>query len=151
MFTSRAPVAVDFAFIVSMLAPALTLISVRWVRQRKLHSHRAMQSWLVVVGFAAVIALEISIRLAGGSGAFVDQANANWRGVARLLLITHAVVATLTYLAWAGLAIRSRRCFGSHLPGDFSRTHRRVGWLVFSGLLFTAVSSIGMYALIFVL
>jgi putative membrane protein len=66
------------------------------------------------------------------------------------LLITHAVVATLTYLTWAGLALRSRRSFGKTLPGDFSHVHRRLGWAVFGGLVFTALSAIGMYWLIFV-
>ena len=151
MITNRAPFALDIAFIVSLLAPLLTLASIYWVRRRQLHVHRALQSWLVVVGFAAVIALETSIRLEGGSGAFVAQANEDLRCPARLLLIVHASVATLTYIAWAGLALRSRHNFGQSLPGTFSRTHRRLGWLIFSGLVFTALSSIGVYGLIFVL
>jgi hypothetical protein len=60
-------------------------------------------------------------------------------------------MASVNYGLWTGLAIASWRRFGAALPGAFSRRHRQLGWTVFAGLAFTALSATGMYVLAFVL
>jgi pimeloyl-ACP methyl ester carboxylesterase len=62
-----------------------------------------------------------------------------------------AGMAAVNYGLWTGLAIASWRRFGAALPGAFSRRHRQLGWTVFAGLAFTALSATGMYVLAFVL
>jgi hypothetical protein len=151
MLTNRAPFAADFALLVTLLAPFLTLLSISLVRRRRYHLHRAIQSGLIVACIAAVLGLELTIRFAGGSGAFVAQADERWRSLAALLLTPHIIVAILTYVLWTWLAIRSRRGFRDDLPGRFSRLHRPLGWCVFSGLTFVAVTAVGIYATVFVL
>jgi putative membrane protein len=151
MLNNRAPFIIDLAMFLSVLAPLVTLLSITLVRKRRFQLHRSVQSWLILVCVTAVIALEVSIRLAGGSGAFVAQADERWRAAARMVLTPHITVAALTYALWAWLVAVSRRRFGSDLPGHFARVHRPLGWIVFSGLVFSAESAAGVYATIFVL
>jgi hypothetical protein len=94
--------------------------------------------------------LETRIRLEGGSGSFIAQAAPELQPWARRLLAIHITGAVLSYGLWTGLAIASWRRFSKVLPGPFSPRHRRLGWLVFGGLCFDAVSATGMYVLAFV-
>ncbi|HEY8923599.1 MAG TPA: DUF420 domain-containing protein [Polyangia bacterium] len=147
---SRAGVIVHLTYAATLLAPVTTLVSVRLARARRYASHRALQLGLLAVCFLTVIAFEVQVRVAGGSGAFVSSAAPALRPAARALLRIHITCAVATYLLWAGLALASVRRFRETLPGAFSRRHKRVGWAVLGGLGFTAASATGMYWLVFV-
>lgn len=146
MFGTRATAVVDLTFAATLLAPLVTLLSLRAARRRNYQLHRWLQVGLAVVCFATVIALETQIRLAGGSGAFLGERG----GGARLLLGVHISGAVLTYLAWAWLAVVSWRRYTAALPGPFSRRHKLLGKCIFAGLCFTALTAAGMYTLAFV-
>ena len=68
MFGSRADVIVDVALLVSLTAPLAAGYGAWLARTRNLDRHRLMQTVVLCVGWAAVLALETDIRLAGGSG-----------------------------------------------------------------------------------
>lgn len=141
---------VDLTYTATLLAPLVTLLSVRLARARRFAAHRAIQLALLAVCFLTVLAFEGQVRLAGGSGAFVGGAAPAWRAIARRLLLVHITFAVATYLTWGVLAIASVQRFRGTLPGAFSRRHRRMGWMVLGGLAFTALSATGMYVLVFV-
>ncbi|NVB77951.1 MAG: DUF420 domain-containing protein [Kofleriaceae bacterium] len=149
VFGTRADLVVDLTLVTNVVAPVVALASLRFVRRRRYNAHRLFQITLLVVCVLAVVALEVRIRLAGGSGALVSRAPANWLGVARAVLAVHISVAVLTYLAWGWLAVVSSRRYMANLPGTFSSRHRRVGWLVFAGLCFNAISAMTMYFVTF--
>lgn len=139
---------VTASYAVTLAAPFVVYASLRAVRRGAHDVHRLTQSVLLAVGWIAVLALELRIRFAGGSGSFVEEsADPAW---ARRLLAVHVGVAVLTYGVWTWLAVASRRRFGERLPGSFSRRHRSFGLIVFGGLCFTAASATGMYVLVFV-
>jgi len=146
----RAGVIVHLTYAATLLAPIATLASVRLARARRYASHRTLQLGLLAVCFLTVIAFEVQVRLAGGSGAFVAAAAPALRPAARVLLRIHVSFAVATYLVWAALAVASVRRFRGTLPGPFSRRHKRLGWAVLGGLGFTAASATGMYWLVFV-
>ncbi len=130
---------VTASYVITVLAPFVVYASLRLVRRGVHDAHRMIQGVLLVVGWIAVLALELRIRFAGGSGAFLEQASDPVRAWAARLLFVHI-----------GVAVASWRRFGAQLPGGFSRRHRRLGTLVFGGLCFTAASATGMYVLVFV-
>lgn len=151
MFASRADVLSNFAYLATLIAPVVSLLSYRLARRGEFHRHRRLQVGLLVFCWAAVLGLELDIRLSGGSGSVIARALPAYQVVARRLLLVHITAAIATYGLWTVLAVASLRRFGRRLPGAFSSRHRRLGWLVFSGLLFTALSATGMYVLTFVL
>jgi hypothetical protein len=150
MLGSRADLIVDGTYLVTLSAPLMALMSIQLARARAHQVHRGIQIALLGVCLLAVAALEVRIRLAGGSGALLRHSPALWAGVARGFLAVHISAAVLTYGTWAYLALVSARRHHRTLPGRFSRRHKRLGWLIFAGLCFTAASASGMYFLAFV-
>lgn len=141
---------VTATFAITLAAPVVAYASVRRVRRGEHHVHRLVQAVLLVFCWMAVLALELKIRLSGGSGSLVETAPAHLQSWARGLLIIHIAVAVATYSAWTWLAVASWRRFQDRLPGAFSGRHRRAGLLVLGGLCITAASAAGMYALVFI-
>lgn len=137
-------------YAVTLAAPVVTWLSIQLARGRAFARHRRMQLALLAIGWASVLAIELRIRLAGGSGALIAGAPAAIRGFAHGLLGFHITVAVATYAAWTWLAIASSRRFGTALPGAFSRRHRRVGHAVLAGLCATTVLATGVYVLAFI-
>jgi hypothetical protein len=148
---TRAGAIVDLTWLVTLLAPLVVYASSRMARRRRFALHRRVQIGALVVCWAAVLALEVRIRVAGGSGSFVEMAPPALQAGVRWLLLVHIAGAVATYLLWTWLAVVSWRRFGKALPGAFSRTHRRLGWWVLGGLCFTAASASAMYLTAFVL
>jgi putative membrane protein len=147
---TRIDAVVTAAYAVTLSAPLIMYASVRLVRRGRHNTHRLIQCTHLVVCWIAVLALELRIRLDGGTGMFIAQAAPDLRAIAQQLLVVHIAIAVITYVAWTWLAIASHRRFAESLPGSFSRRHRRAGTLVFAGLCFTAASATGMYVLVFV-
>jgi hypothetical protein len=150
MFGTRAWFLVDCTFLVTLGAPLVALLSIGLARRRRLDAHRRLQIALLVVCIAAVLVLELCIRLAGGSGAFLAQSGVQRTGLVRAVLAVHVVCAIATYTAWTWLAVVSHRRFRGSLPGSFSRRHRQVGRLVHRGLCVSAISAAAMYTLAFI-
>jgi hypothetical protein len=142
---------VTATYVVTLAAPIAAYASIRLARARDHDSHRLVQAVLLVMCWIAVMSLEARLRIAGGSGAFIDRAPPDLLAWAHRLLAVHITVAVATYALWSWLAAVSWRRFGARLPGSFSRRHRRLGTAVFGGLCFTAASATGIFALVSVL
>lgn len=147
---SRADLVVDLTLVVNLLAPAVAFASLRLARGRRHDLHRKVQLALLAVCLLAFVALEVRIRVAGGSGALLAGAPAHLMGLARVALGVHISVAVATYVGWIWLAIASSRRYKATLPGRFSRVHGRAGRWIFGGLCFNAASATLMYLLAFV-
>jgi putative membrane protein len=150
MLQSRADLIVNACFFVTLLAPVFATASIPMARQGRYESHRRIQTWLLGVCYVAVLALEIRIRLAGGSGRLL--AGSPYAGTTLLATIAtvHIGGAVATYLLWGWLLFASRKAFRKTLPGAFARSHRLCGWLIILGLWFTAVSASAVYYFAFV-
>lgn len=146
----RVDAVVSATFLVTLAAPVVVLASLRLVRRGNHDAHRLTQAVLLVVCWIAVLALELRIRFAGGSGSLVAGAPEALRPWAAGLLWIHISGAVITFGAWTWLAISSWRRYGNQLPGSFSRAHRLTGKLIFAGLCFTAASATVIYLLVFI-
>ncbi|SRR6266700_5999938 len=150
MLGTRADLAVNFAYAVTVMAPPLSWTAVRLAKQARYDVHRVLQISLLSLCIAGVLTLEARIRMSGGSGVLIRQAHVQNPALARGILDVHIAAAVITYSIWCYLAIASWRRYRSELPGTFSRRHRRLGWLVFAGLCFTTVSASVVYWLAFI-
>ncbi len=148
---SRADLLTDLALLTFIVLPLLMPLGFRLARQGRLHAHRRVQVGFLVTMTVAVLALEIDIRLRGGSGALAGQAVAIPHLAARALLGVHLVIAVSTWIGWIVFAARSARRFQSSLPGDFSPTHRRWGRRIWLGVIATAATGTLLYISTFVL
>jgi len=143
------PVATS-TYVMTLAAPVATYASIRLARSRDHDRHRLIQAVLLVMCWLSVVALEVRIRLAGGSGVFLDSAPAAISSWADRLRAVHITIAVATYALWTWLAVVSWQRYQTRLPGNFSRRHRTLGTVVLCGLCVTAIAATGMFALAFV-
>ena len=142
----------DFTFIiittvliVTLVAPVFSYYAIKKARQKDFKTHKKIQTIVYAFCIAAVLVLELLIRFSGGSGSmFKDSSHAD-NPVFKTILIAHIIGAVLTYILWTFLIIKSRRKFQKTLPGKFSVTHKRLGIIVFIGLVYTGVTALIVY------
>ena len=150
-FGSRADLLTDLALSIFILLPVVMPIGFRLARNGRLRLHRTIQLAFLATMTIAVVALEVDIRLQGGSGALAGRAVAIPKAAVRALLLVHLIIAVTTWVTWVALAVRSWRRFDSTLPGDFSRTHRTWGRRVWLGVSATAATGTLLYIAAFVM
>lgn len=149
-FGSRADLLTDLALSLFIVLPIVMPLGFRLARHRRLALHRTVQVAFLATMTIAVAALELDIRLRGGTGALAGSAVTTPRAMVRALLMVHLLIAVTTWAAWIGLVVKSWRLFGGTLPGGFSATHRRWGRRVWLGVSATAATGTLLYIAVFV-
>lgn len=150
MFSSRADLIVNGCFLVTLLSAPVATYTVKLAREGRLELHRRLQTVILTICYVAVLALEIRIRMAGGSGGLLQGSIYAGTGTLRTVAAAHIIGAVLTYVIWGWLLFGSRKTFRKTLPGAFSKGHKRWGWVVLLGLWFTAISATAVYWMVFV-
>lgn len=108
-------------------------------------AHRKIQNIIFIVCVLGVLSLEVLIRYSGGSGSLASESKYYGTVFFTVVLVSHILVAVLTYILWAVLIIMSNRKFQKTLPGKFSKNHKRTGLIVFGGLIYTAITALMVY------
>lgn len=147
---NRSDLLMDTVVIAIIVTPLLFLWAIRLARRGHYARHRNLQTGLLGTLLIAVFLFEVDIRASGGTQAFM--AGSPYLGSALLLwlLRVHVVVAVLTFLVWLVLVVQAWRARMDVNPRLFSAKHRRFGYGVFGGTVFTAVSGVWLYWLGFV-
>lgn len=142
----------DFTFfimtavlVVTLIAPVFSYYAIRKAKQKDFATHKKIQTLVYAFCIAAVLVLELLIRFSGGSGSIYGGSSHANNPIFKAILIAHIVGAVLTYILWTFLIIKSRRKFQKTLPGKFSVTHKKVGVVVFVGLVYTGVTALVVY------
>ena len=151
LFGSRADLLTDLSLLTFIVLPFIMPLGFRLAAKQRLHAHRRVQVGFLAIMTIAVLVLEVDIRLRGGSCALAGKAVSVPPPAVRALLLVHLLIAVSTWLLWIGFVVRSWRRFGSSLPGDFSRTHRRWGRILWLGVGATAGTGTLLYIAAFVL
>ena len=142
----------DFTFfimtavlVVTLIAPVFSYYAIRKAKQKDFATHKKTQTLVYAFCIASILVLELLIRFSGGSGSmFKDSSHAN-NPVFKTILTAHIIGAVLTYIIWTYLIIKSRRKFEKTLPGRFSVIHKKMGIVVFVGLVYTGVTALVVY------
>lgn len=147
---TRGDLLMDLVVVAIVLTPVLFLVAVRFARRGQYVRHRNLQTGLLGALLLAVIAFEVDIRASGGTQAFM--AESPYLGTAFLtwLLRIHVLIAVVTFGVWSVLVGRAWRARMDRHPHLFSAVHRRRGYWVFAGVVFTSVSGVGLYWMGFV-
>ena len=147
---TRADAFVDTAIVFFIAAPVLMTYGLWLARQGRYLSHRRLQIAVLLGGIAAILLLEVSVRLGAASEAYRESSLHGHRIVA-WLFATHLAVAIPTFISWCTLAVASTRRFSRELPGAFSPKHRRWGAITYVGVWLTCLTGSGLYVIGFVL
>lgn len=131
--------------LIILLAPAFSYYAIKKARDKDFKTHKKIQTIVYWCCIFAVVVLELLIRFSGGSGSvFKDSSHAE-SSFFKTLLTAHIIGAVLTYILWTFLIIKSRRKFQKTLPGTFSISHKRMGIIVFVGMLYTGITGLAVY------
>jgi len=146
---TNAPLHIDI--IVSFLAilPILSGISIIFAIKRSFNLHQFTQFLLF---FLTVSALGFFAYLAYYTNSFELFAKSSSLDYTLVVvaLVAHAIIAISTVLLWMlsliyALSDKKRRA----LPGLYSQSHTKAGKRVFTGIVLTALSAIGIYWMLF--
>ena len=148
-FGTRADLFMDLAIVFLTLLPCLMVLAFRFARAKRYRAHRNTQVLTLALVLSILLLFELDIRLKGGSAALLARIPERAQFV-HALLRAHIAVATLTFIAWLGLACVSWPRLGRVLPGSFSARHRRLGLVTFIGACALSSSGAAIYVLLYV-
>lgn len=134
--------------VLNILAPFAVYYAIGLAKRGDFNSHKKIQNIIFFVCVLGVLALEGLIRVSGGSGSLVENSSYAGTTIFRAILGAHIVGAILTYLLWTFQVVGSYRGFGKSLPGKSSPVHKAIGYILFFGLSYTAVTAAIVYAMI---
>lgn len=131
--------------LLTLLSPFGVYYGMKLARKKDYKRHKRIQNLIFYICVIGVLALEVLIRYSGGSGSLASNSAYYGTSFFTVTLVSHILVAVLTYLLWTVVIILSNRKFRKSLPGKFSKTHKRLGYIVFIGLIYTAITALAVY------
>jgi|SRR5699024_3806994 len=129
----------------TLFSPFGVYYGIKIARKKEYNSHRKIQNIIFLLCVVGVLALEGLIRYSGGSGSLATKSEYYGTSFFSITLISHIIVAVLTYLLWAILIIFSNRKYRKTLPGKISKIHKKLGYFIFGGLIYTAITALIIY------
>lgn len=139
---TRAPLFMDFVTIIVALLPFLVAFAIYLAKQKKYKLHAFSQIVIFMVSVIVLIYFETGVRISGGFEAFMKDSTVSY-SYALVVLIVHIVIAILTLMLWVRNIFMSKKLL-------HYRKHRRIGIYTFVGIIFTSLTGIWVYFLMFV-
>jgi len=146
---TNAPLHMDMMVSFFAILPLLSGISILFATRESLKLHQFTQFLLfylmiIALGFFSYIAYETKSFELFFHRSLMDHT------LLLIALITHAIITISTLLFWLfaltyALSDKKRRA----LPGFYSQSHAKAGKRVFTGILLTSLSSVGIYWMLF--
>lgn len=131
--------------IITLFSPFGVYYGVKLAKKNDYKSHRRIQNIIFLICVIGVLALEGLVNSAGGSGSLASKSEYYNTAFFTITLTSHIIVAILSYLLWTVQIILSNLKFHKKLPGKFSKTHKKLGYTIFWGLTYTAITALLVY------
>lgn len=148
---TRGSLMLDIVVCAMLLVVLVLAVSIYLVRRKRLYYwHRTIQVALASLLAIAIVGFEIDIRFFTDWRAAAEQSPYYATGWVDRALWIHLVFAIPTPFIWAFVLFGALRHFATIEPGEYSRFHRRWGWIATIFMLLTTVTGWGFYYLAFV-
>ena len=148
---TRADLLMDLVVVAIVATPFIMMYAFGLARKKRFHSHRNIQTILLVLLLGAVCLFKTDIRIFGGTEAFLRGSPFAGTAFLRSFLAIHILIACCSFMGWLVLNVLSWKNFLKALPGDFSESHRFWGKAVYCGVVFTSSTGVALYILGFVI
>jgi len=146
---TRAPFFMDFVMIMVALLPLLVAIAISFAKKKNYRLHGLTQTILFVVAVVVVGYFEYGVRAGGGYEGFVKGSSVS-HNYAFYVLIFHIIVSVIGFVIWTHTLITARRDSKRHtLPGIYAESHKKAGKRAFNWIVYTAVTGVWVYVLLF--
>ncbi len=139
---TRSPFFMDFVTLIVALLPFLVAGSIYLATLKKYKLHSLSQIIIFSISVIVLVYFETGVRVGGGFNAFMDGSSVS-HNYAFFVLILHIIISTVTLILWAITLFRVKKL----LPNG---GHKLLGRITFIGIVFTSLSGIWVYFLLFV-
>lgn len=141
-FGTRAPIFMDVVTLIVSLLPFLVAIAISFARNKHYKIHSYIQ--IIIFAFSVIVLsyFEYGVRVGGGFSAFMKESGVSY-DYALMVLVFHIFISVITVILWA-IAI-----FGAKKLLQLG-VHRKMGLVVFGGVVLTSVTGIWVYFLMFI-
>ncbi len=133
--------------VITLFSPFGVYYAVKLAKKKDYNSHRVFQNTIFAICVLGVLALEMLIKSLGGSGSIASKSVYYDSPIFKYTLYSHIIVAILTYLIWTILIVVSNFAYRKKLPGKFSNFHKKTGYIIFGGLVYTAITALIVYVM----
>ena len=148
---TRGSLMLDIVVCAMLLVMMILAVSIYLVRQKRLYfAHRTIQIGLASLLAIAIVGFEIDIRFFTDWRVAAEESPFYANGWVDRVLWIHLAFAIPTPFVWAFVLFGAVRNFNVAEPGEYSRFHRRWGWIASVFMLLTTVTGWGFYYLAFV-
>jgi len=146
---TRAPLYMDIIVSFLALLPILSGISILFAIRRYLKLHQLTQFLFFFLTLIALALFAYSVHYNSSFELLLEESKLEPL-TALVVLIVHIIISIVTLTLWTfaliyALSDRKRRA----LPGVYSLSHAQAGKRVFKGIVLTALSSLGIYWVLF--
>jgi len=147
---TRAPFFMDLVTLIVALLPFLVFGAILFAKKGYPRLHMIAQNAIFAVSLVVIAYFEVGVRVGGGFDAFVSD-TAISHTVALWVLIVHILIAIATLYYWIRTVITANMQYAKkELPGKYSLGHRVIAIKATLGIIFTSLSGILVYVLLFV-
>ncbi|EMB14243.1 MULTISPECIES: DUF420 domain-containing protein [Pirellulaceae] len=127
--------------ILNLFAPFAVYYAIGLAKEGLYKTHKRIQNAVFIACVLGVLTLEGLIRFSGGSGSLAENSSFSGTTIFKTILAAHIIGAILTYILWTFQIVVSNRKFGEKLLGSFASMHKTIGYILFLGLIYTAVTA----------
>ena len=146
---TRASFMLDAVFLAIFLVVPVMFWSIRLAKQGKLELHKKIQITTAVILLVAVLAVEVDMPLNGWND--YTHGSAYVKSTIMTFLYVHLAFAIPTPFLWIVVIVKALKKFPNPpVPGEHSKTHKRLGWLATIGMVLTSVTGWIFYYVAFV-
>jgi putative membrane protein len=146
---TRAPLYMDIIISFLALLPILSGISIFFAIRKQIKLHKFFQFLLFFLSIIALVLFAYTVHYAKGFEGLLEKSSID-SIIALIVLIVHIIISIVTLTLWMFAlmyALSDTRRRG--LPGVYSESHAQAGKRVFKGIILTALSSVGIYWVLF--
>lgn len=141
-FGTRAPLFMDIVTFIVAALPLIMMGIIMLARAKKYKLHALMQGILYIVSVIVVVYFEYGVRVGGGFDFFMKDSSVGFT-YALVVLLVHIFIAVLTLIIWTQTLVMSKK----HLEAGI---HKSQGRKTFVGVVFTSLTGIWVYMLMFI-
>lgn len=139
---TRAPFFMDVVTLIVAVLPFLVGGAIYLAKLKMYKYHALAQRVIFVVSFIVLTYFETGARMAGGFDAFMKDSTVS-HDYAFLVLIFHIAIAIATLIIWIFNLLMIKKLLHTN-------RHKKIGRMVFSGVVATSLTGLWVYALLFV-
>lgn len=146
---TRAPLFMDLVTIIVAVLPLLIYSAILFAKKGLYKLHAAAQNIIYVVSVLVVLYFEYGVRVGGGFDSFASDAEVSYT-YALFVLVFHIAIAVATFVYWTLTIFKANRWFKNNLiPGEMTNRHKLMAIKSFIGIIFTSMTGIWVYILLF--